>query len=485
MSQYKFMRRLIDPDHRRYVRAPEVLKELGGDPANDLPRLMEATEVLDSRDLYRAIMQYRDVNPTFFPVDDVQVLTANALSDFEAIRLLDLQLLPAAILLAGAGKRIGLPADHAKLASILKKWLPEAQWEDADAKLPILGMLAFNQQLRESAKNGGLLITNPGFLSSKSDIRPRHLLAGYVASVLQLPRPKRQKNPEIPVLMLLEKPGHSQTHIRFALLNETHLFNPLRFGELGVSLPLSLSMLLGPEPTPSTIEIDRQKLALADWSLSPMFWLGDGVEVAPGTPRLVDFAYVIRCQVSRRRVGQEAACEPDGEGYIVREIVQADLDDLTGCLKAAGGKKVWARLDEYGRGGQHLLRSGDIIFAYRGSEQSIGACGYVDEPGEPAIVASNFYIIRPKLQKMAPWLYYTLRKPESVKRIMAKSTVSGGRLITINIEDVRSLPMARPEEDEMEKCAKLRTQLGEHLRVITAQRESIANLLAENGMKID
>jgi hypothetical protein len=109
--------------------------------------------------------------------------------------------------------------------------------------------------------------------------------------------------------------------------------------------------------------------------------------VPSGSVRLSDVAQVIRCQLPRAKVDSQETNALTAEAvitgsplggvmidgsFVCREIVLGDLDELTGFVREYGELTRVEEFSPTGRQGKYLLRSDDILLAFRSAESSPG-----------------------------------------------------------------------------------------------------------------
>ena len=463
---------------------------------------------------YYALMAGRECLPSFFPVHDIQLGIANllrpALQHGRPLVLLDWELLPAALLAAPPGSRVTLPLclgaavnqekDASYILRELRNLLPDIHWDLPETTQPpdLTGAVVIGQHpLRHGERDPrflekladiacGLLYTSWDFLGVKIHAHTRSLWikAGIMQGVLQLPRPRRQGSAVYPTLLLL---------------GEANPLQPLRMAHIPSCGPgpgvidqqQIVSMLQGHHKgkQENTLDITPEELARDGlFNLSPAYHLANQNMAGAGahsTVTLRTCAQVLRCQLPRERLGDDdiqgleaeesvTGLEMWGEGrngnFICREVALGELDPLTGFLQEQGGNIVRVQLTLLGKQGKYVLQGNDILFAFRGTQASIGKVGIVEEEGPPAITGQALCIIRCLPGTDAVWLYYYLQRSFVKDWICGKAT--GGKLLTINLDAIRDIPVALPDRHALDA-------VHEEHRAVAAAMSKIAELRRE------
>ena len=204
-----------------------------------------------------------------------------------------------------------------------------------------------------------------------------------------------------------------------------------------------------------------------------------------GDRTLRQCAQVLRCQLSRARIDDgefqdllAAATEsggdcwgeyPDGS-FVGREVALGELDPQTGFLDQRSGDTIRLQLTLLGTQGKYVLRSDDILFAFRGTAASVGQVGFVAAEGIPAVTGQAVCIIRCLPGTDPVWLYYYLRRQSVRAWVCGKAT--GSTVLTINLESIRDIPVALPGTAELDAIN------SEH-RKITAAMSAVFDLRQE------
>lgn len=430
--------------------------------------------------------------PGLFPAADACLLAANLLSarhgdpSGRKVVCLDWTLLPTAILLAGYGAHVYLPpdAEHGNEAKSLSRLLAEAI---PGSTWSVTETATTTQLPQHSLVLGGNPVAHTeghaGFLESLSDIRggiffaywdfldvalyahvrEQWLASGLLRSVVQLPRPRRQASAHYPALVELgARPTSGQTESLVRLVQSKEASR----GPGGLPQREILKLLLDPLPPDCAEALDLSPGELrvqGNLDFKPGWHLTCRAAPAPsGSVRLSNVAQVIRCQLPRSKVdNQEAAAlgaeaastgrplggEMSDGSFVCREIVLGDLDPLTGFVREHGEMTRVESLFPTGRQGKYLLRPDDILLAFRGAESSLGQTGFMEEDFEtPAITGQSLCIIR-AFGVDPVWLYYTLQRPDIRRRIASQA--SGSKTLTVNLGDLRDLPLMLPDEQDV------------------------------------
>ncbi len=439
--------------------------------------------------LFHVCMEVGRLRADLFAVTDVALLAANLLDarhgplTDKTVACLDWTLFPAALLVAGRAAQVILPLDAVKsLPNTLGKAIPDSTW-----------VLPKDSQASQVKLPSGVLIlgghpvihteTTPGFLDSLSGIaggvffcywdfldvalhdhvRGQWLKSGLLRSVIQLPRPRRQSAMHYPALVELgAKPatGAAATSIRLALLMDSFR------GPGGLPQAEAVALLTVPTLPDAEKALDMSPEALylkGSVDLKPGYHLARQAvpQLASGTPiRLADCAHVIRCQLPRAKedatpLMAEAAFTgapvgglmSDGS-FVCREIILNDVDPITGFIKEYGELTRVGSLNPEGRQGKYLLRPDDIVMVFRGTEPSIGKVGFMDADHEtPSITGQSLCIIR-AFDTDPVWLYYYLQRETTRRWIVSQAT--GSKMLTVNLSDLRGLPLVMPGAQEVE-----------------------------------
>jgi restriction endonuclease S subunit len=100
-------------------------------------------------------------------------------------------------------------------------------------------------------------------------------------------------------------------------------------------------------------------------------------------------------------------------------------------------------LDPATKQSKYLIKTGDILFSFRGTGATLGRVGLVskiDEMDGPAVAGMSLAIIRPHVNGI--WLYYWLSQGRIREYFL--SMASGSQLIALNLSAVRTLVLPTP-----------------------------------------
>ncbi|MYL81812.1 hypothetical protein GTA51_01490 [Desulfovibrio aerotolerans] len=154
---------------------------------------------------------------------------------------------------------------------------------------------------------------------------------------------------------------------------------------------------------------------------------------------LGEIAEVIRCQLPRQRAA-------GSDGWVLcQEVVQADFGTISGLVDDVS-ENVWVEIDPKKKQQKYLVRDGDILFSFRGTESTLGQVGlYIGQNKEFVVCGQSLCILRPK-NVDGTWFYYYIRKREIREVLLAKA--AGSRLMTINLNDLREVLLEMPTEED-------------------------------------
>lgn len=441
-----------------------------------------------SQVMYYALMQARNYPQQSIPPHDILLLMTNILSGFfhgkDHLVLLDWELFPAVILASGMKRKsdtklhIMLPQKTlpksipknslARVLDTIQQYMPQINWVTPSNREetifprnalvvgqdPLAHCENDSQFLKKIASiQGGVFFCSWDFLGVKihSHTRSFWVNSGLISNVIQLPRPRRQGTAVYPALITLKNTEH--TAIRMVQVPNC----PPGPGAIDIPYILALLEETGDTPSPNSADIASNDIASnGNFDLSPSVYLSkkEMPHLESGTLR--QFAQVLRCQLPRERIDREElpqldeeewVGEYDGGSFIGREVSLGELTPLSGFLNEYGGNIVKLGLTRLGKQGKYLLQSGDILFAFRGTQASVGQVGYVDDEGMPGITGQSLCIIRPLPSIDGVWLYYYLQRSAIRKWIQGRA--SGATLLTINMESIRDIPVVSPSADEV------------------------------------
>lgn len=377
---------------------------------------------------FYGLLALRKHHPGLSLPPDLALLAANAMlaSNAGNVRLLDWELLPAAILLAGAGMGVALPhGDVGKLGMLLKATAGHESILGCDLEKCL-------QRCQDSPEEleGGILITSRDILTSikATDCRERLLKAGMVKKILQLPKPKRQNCNIYPVLIEL---GKNDGPIHLAKIIST---NP---GPGGLDQEACIDAL---DKKGGNGSLFSQEEALRTGRLMPPENTDEGIELR----KLAD---VFRCQLPRKKATEDKIEPKNHSGILLcQELALGDFDPLTGFINDKAGTESMVDIRNAGhRMMKGFLQKGDILLVFRGAEKTLGrACLYLREKGD-TVANRAFCVIRARHGISPVWLYHELRKEKHVKAIRAAG--SGKDTLIVSLDDIRDLVLDAPDPE--------------------------------------
>lgn len=478
-------------------------------------------------DIYYILMCIRDTYPNLFPSHDLCFFAAEQLSKqikeylqsskgkFNKI-LFDIELLPILILAIKSIPNLNVYAnsnssDYEQYTKISIKNLntlllgSDLKWHEQinvnppknawvllqNSKIPYdldNNFLKVAQNLR-----GGVVLASWDFLGANvhSSDRKSWIESGLLQKIMQLPRPKRQKISTYPCLIALGKVDKKRSielfHIQGNLMEYVKHENEL------VKIHISSH---SPEPyTVESINISPNAiLKNAISNLTPAYYLAQSkVLNAPSIrmqTRLRDVAHVLRYQDARIRIDNVPHDNDKNSYSVLREITLKELDPMTGFIDRFGGALV---VNKSGIKSKYIIQPNDIVFAYRGSINSIAKVGFADKYIMPhknmdtsvnahyikpvqtyAITSASLCIIRP-FNIDSVWLYYFLQQKYVQELLCSKA--SGANLLTLNIENIRNTPIQIPKQEEVDFFNKQFNAIALDMEEINTKKDSISKYL--------
>lgn len=495
---------------------------------------MDAGKSIQAWELaYYFVMEKRIIPMPFFPVHDLCLLMANILANAQTnnekkeLAVLNWELLPPALLLSSMNYRILLPHDSSsiELMDTLRLKLPDQYFDWLPEQLPkdctVLGTgpadhLDSNPNFFQWLNNAqsGVFFTGWDFLGMKirAHARKKWLREGRLSFIFQLPRPRRQGYASYPVLLGF---GHENPHtIRLARIPD---IGP---GPGALDQTKALKLISGPPMRDASLDLERlEPEKERGFNLTPALWLNKvNVPIISAGPTLENCAEIIRCQLPRKKlhptwvkevkpaldepssqrkwllrrndeaenpnpleIQKETAQPkygplPDGS-WLLKEVSQANFDPLSSFL-IGEGSDVNLDFRRYSSQDKYLLRKNDILFPFKGTGASIGKPGFVfEETRLPTVVSPAYVVIRP-LQGVNPaWLFWYLQWPKTREAILARATGSG--MLTINIEEIRKIPIQMPEDGELSFLMAKHQLVHNEMNAIREQRERMRRDLAD------
>jgi hypothetical protein len=384
-----------------------------------------------------------------FPVPDICLAAFNLLAarrDLAEMRVLclDTWMLPSAVLARGQGARVFLAPglDLGGLGAVLD--YSGTAGDDFGDSLVLAGNplqhmkndADFTKKLQRCL--GGVFLAWWDFLGvNLYETARRQWQHPALKSILQIPRPRRQGVVYYPALIELDR-QNSHGNVRMAAISK---IGP---GPGSLSQSMVIQLLTAEPDGVDSVDVGYRDLyidGLLDFT--PKRFLHAAVE---DEFPLQDVAYVTRCQFPR--VKHDPKGEQKTTKTVFREITLANLDDRCGFVEPDTAADVIfpEKSPELGgRDAQYRLQANDIVMCFRGTEATLGKVGFIDTTGDmPMVCGQSLCIIR--AHSVNPvWLYYHLRRLDVRQRILARS--SGSTMLTVNLGDLRNLPIARQDAE--------------------------------------
>jgi hypothetical protein len=214
-------------------------------------------------------------------------------------------------------------------------------------------------------------------------------------------------------------------------------------GPGGINQAEVLRLVQGQAKMPKSFDVALEDLTQGAADCTPKRILTSSPKTE--TINLGRYAQLIRCQWPRTKTGQTSQ-------FCCGEINLSQLDEHTGFVNSRAGQKTWLQedLSEETADPQYFLQQNDILICFRGSEATIGRVGLVAEPPPeiPLICGQSLCLVR--TTNIDPiWLYYYLRNKDVRQKILSYS--SGNIQLTVNLGNLRALPIAKPEPIQTEE----------------------------------
>ncbi len=349
----------------------------------------------------------------------------------------------------------------------------------------------------------GVIFTDWSFLGGKknADFRLRLIQENLLSSCIQLPKPKRQNMVKYPAFMLLKKSKKESKDLKIRFLDFSSSHNREQKADESsiIKLKNMLDYVFRSSPSESAlatflpeldelddkvfIEVRAEGIINSEtYSLLPTYYIlknesneqeDDSKENAPAH-LLRQFASVLRCQVSRKRVqedSRENEKDSNSKSCVYHEATSKDFDPISGFFNVYEHNLVEMKvLRDSAR--KYILQENDILISYRGSSHNIGNVHFVDnldalnEKNLAAVTGPSFCIIRS--YSISPfWLYYYLQKQSVRDYLLGKAT--GASLLVVNTEEVKNIPINLPSLEEKERVEKAYLEVSksmEELRVL-------------------
>jgi hypothetical protein len=432
--------------------------------------------------LFYFLVQVGRYRPALFPIPDVCLAAFNILAakhNLAESRLvcLDLGLLPAAVLAAGWGAKVVPPLsaqDKSWPVHFLQAGFPY------DRKLEgalVLGrdpvkLAKDNPDLLDQLANikGGIIFCYWDFLGVKLHKKERlkWLERGLLQTVIQFPRPSRQGVIYYPALIEIG-PGFSKRTSSKIRVVDIKIQAP---GPGGINQAEVLRLVQGQAKMPKSFDAALEDLTQGAADCTPKRILTSSPKTE--TINLGRHAQLIRCQWPRTKTGKT------GQSFC-GEINLSQLDEHTGFVNSRAGQKTWLQegLSEDTADPQYYLKQNDILICFRGSEATIGRVGFVAEPPpEKSLICGQSLCLVRTTNVDPVWLYYYLRNEVVRQKILSYS--SGNVQLTVNLGNLRALPIAMPEPTQTEEIKreheKLLNLIGQIREINDAAEQTITLL---------
>ncbi len=452
---------------------------------------------------YYLIMQMRFRYPKFFPAHDLCFLLANVLAcqikNPTNIVLLDFELLPVAVLLSKFGASIYVDVknseDRRAICDLLNVHT-QSSWQALGDKLPensyILSQnpLCISEGLAVENLAGGVLLVNINFL--RLDIythaRREWVKSKLVENVVQVPRPRRQAVNIYPSIITLS--NAKQEAIVMSQVVGTG------FGAGSLDMEQALHQMA------TGIQVSTQSLLQSPkCDLTPSVHLAEyESDKAKNITTLGDVAHVLRCQIPRTVFDfdlyvESSSLRPafendekykDISGLIYKEIGLANIDQVSGFVDLSKTQDVNLKITSMGKQGKYLLQPDDIVMNFRGSLDSLGKVGFVDDLPDRHLLeqedvdgtsvggyvaSKSMLIIRPFAIDPA-WLFGYLRK-ELVKEDLTNQAKGEG-VKTITIENVKNIQIPKCSAEDVQHANEVRQEVADLMNKISQIYKEIA-----------
>lgn len=427
---------------------------------------------------------------------DLLVLMANvAFMGLERERLGEILIdsdlaLGAALLLAG-GKGLnfivgGIP--RARLLATLNKSFPDNEWSGQGSKVeitrPFLYLGATSEDLRPQTTNffdlaphlgAGAVLAPVAALGVQrcAEMRGEWVNSGLMRSVLQTPMralPGRRDSHGA----LFELGPKGMEPVRMAVL--PHVSEQRTALDLGAAIKVLEARHCRPG---EAVDVPVAELVnKGAYTLSPGFYQVAGLKTKAREGVLLrDAALILRCQLSRDKIGEADAQRIAPGSSLARELTLAECDSITGFFDEYAASFVQVPFDRFSSNKKFFLKPNDILFSFRGTQKSVGQTGFVHQLGGPAVAALSLCVIRALPGFDPVWLYHYLRRPEVLAVIRAQAV--GGGLVNVNASQLQELPLVLPSPAELEAIRASHAQLGENFSEIIRLRNKNRNILKE------
>ena len=351
--------------------------------------------------------------------------------------------------------------DHDNLIETLNRLMPHAKWENATSgifkdslllSMNLDDLNPFPENLFKKADNvaGGVFLCSASCLGLQryAHMREAWVKSGLLRTVVQT-RPVRPWMRKIdPVLFELGAPS-SASYVRMIQIGDP---SP---GEGDLDMRTCIS-LISSRSCKKGVSMDvpvKELVTQGQYILDPNYYLAGNLRViAENGQTLRGKALVLRAQQQRTRIADEdSAISLEKGEMLAREISLYECEYATGFVDESRGNLVKLPFDENSQNAKYLLQKNDIIFAFRGTINSVGQTGFVANLTAPAVTGLSMCVIRvlPDADIDPVWLYYYLRSPEVLKYI--RSQAFGSTLVNVNSGVLQDLPLVYPTRRELDK----------------------------------
>ncbi len=378
------------------------------------------------------------------------------------VSVLDWQMFPALMLLLPAlpeGSQVTLPQQDSSflaldayklLVGYLKKEIPRIQWHEYNKHYQprdthILGVFplenvedSFSRLKEIKLARGGFIYTTWNFLTRAIHAKLRYKLleTESLRAIVQLPKLLRSGAKEYAAGIIVASWQRECTSLRMV-----HMTTSNRTGaDLQESAQEALLLINSQEEKENiSCFVPVQSIEkTTDRRLSPSFYMAqsDTEGKILGEYAQMLFYYKPRKKF-RTEQEKEAILEKKRGLRTVNEISLSDMDASSSFVLMEEEKKVLVEIQHTDT--KYLVEKGDIIFAYKGSEASLGRCALVVDALELTLSNQSTCILRPFSKTDTVWLYHQLRRPQV--RDWLRKQASGTTSLVLSLETLKNLPL--------------------------------------------
>lgn len=455
--------------------SPDFLKEC---------EVAAGKHIRSSECLYYLLLEYRRFMPSFYPPNDICLLLANlanAGGGGEKLLVFEPRFVPAAVLLAGSFQEIALPKTADAIRKVLAAYIKESEFTDLPKK-PEGNAVVLAGDPRVCLEKGyesfvikaqsAISLSNWDFLGVKTQefYRRYWMEKSGMSGILQLPRLKRQGDSAYPAILRIS--SDAPDVVRMARIGRVEA------GQGAVSQERALSLMQDEPDKVNSQDVEKTAInANAACNLVPALWLGGKLSHRIESGMLLGkYAQIIRCQLKRVKITDNPAPvfgrQEDGS-FIVREAGMAALQAQCGILLDGCAEPVILEFKRRDSQFKYLLRKNDIIFAFRGTIESLGKVGFVEnDPADPTITGTAFYILRPFADINPVWLFWLLQTKDVRNAILARG--SGTTMLNISSDDIGALPIRMPNQDELQQILALHAGMAQETNEISGAMTKIS-----------